>query len=159
LLGELERALPYLPGGAELQQRLDETLRRKLLMAMAGLKERAKTLVELLDHSRFLWADRPLPLEAKAAALLTPEARALLGGLIAVFEAIPDWSAQTTENAVRSFADSANVKLGNVAQPLRAALTGRTTSPGIFDVLSVLGKAESIGRIRDQAAAAARAAS
>jgi glutamyl-tRNA synthetase len=76
-----------------------------------------------------------------------------------VFEAIPDWSAETTENAVRAFADAANVKLGNVAQPLRAALTGRTTSPGIFDVLAVLGKAESIGRIRDQAVAVTRAAS
>jgi glutamyl-tRNA synthetase len=159
LLSELESALPYIPGGAELKSRLDETLRRKLVMAMAGLKERAKTLVELLDHSRFLWAERPLPLEDKAAALLTPEARALLADLVPVFEAIPDWSAETTENAVRAFADAANVKLGNVAQPLRAALTGRTTSPGIFDVLAVLGKAESIGRIGDQAVAVTRAAS
>jgi glutamyl-tRNA synthetase len=159
LLSELESALPYIPGGAELKSRLDETLRRKLVMAMAGLKERAKTLVELLDHSRFLWAERPLPLEDKAAALLTPEARALLADLVPVFEAIPDWSAETTENAVRAFADAANVKLGNVAQPLRAALTGRTTSPGIFDVLAVLGKAESISRIGDQAVAVTRAAS
>jgi glutamyl-tRNA synthetase len=159
LLTELENALPFIPGGTELSGKLDDTLRSKLLKAMAGLKERAKTLVELLDHSRFLWADRPLPLEDKAAALLTPDARALLSDLVPVFEAIPDWSAETTENAVRAFADAANVKLGNVAQPLRAALTGRTTSPGIFDVLAVLGKTESIGRIRDQAAAVTRAAS
>jgi glutamyl-tRNA synthetase len=159
LLSELEKALPYIPGGAELAGKLDETLRRKLLMAMAGLKERAKTLVELLDHSRFLWADRPLPMEERAAAVLTPEARALLSDLVPVFEAIPGWSAEATENAVRAFAESANVKLGNVAQPLRAALTGRTTSPGIFEVLAALGKAESIARIRDQARSETRAAS
>jgi glutamyl-tRNA synthetase len=159
MLAELEKALPYIPGGAELAGKLDEALRRKLVMAMAGLKERAKTLVDLLDHSRFLWADRPLPMEERAAALLTPDARALLSDLVPVFEAIPDWSAEATENAVRAFADSANVKLGSVAQPVRAALTGRTTSPGIFEVLAVLGKAESIARIRDQARSETRAAS
>jgi glutamyl-tRNA synthetase len=159
LLSELEKALPFIAGGNELSAKLDETLRRKLLAAMAGLKERAKTLVELLDHSRFLWADRPLPIESKAAALLTPDARVLLSGLVPVFEAIQDWSAEATENAVRTFADASSVKLGSVAQPLRAALTGRTTSPGIFDVLAVLGKRESIGRIGDQASAETRAAS
>ena len=67
------------------------------------------------------------------------------------FEVLSDWSAETTEAAVRNYADSANVKLGSVAQPLRAALTGRITSPGIFDVLAVLGKADSLARIREQA--------
>ncbi|MFZ5693369.1 MAG: glutamate--tRNA ligase [Pseudomonadota bacterium] len=151
LLAELERALPYIPGGPELSAKLDDTLRVKLLRAMPGLKERAKTLVELLDHSRFIWADRPLPMEDKARALLTADARALLRGLLPHFEAIADWSAQSTEAAVRAYAESANVKLGSVAQPLRAALTGRVTSPGIFDVLAVLGQTESIARIRDQA--------
>lgn len=159
LLAELEKALPYIPGGRELADRLDDALRGRLLLAMTGLKERAKTLVELLDHSRFLWADRPLPMEDRAAALLTPEARALLSGLVPMFEALTDWSAEATENAVRAFADSARVKLGSVAQPLRAALTGRTTSPGIFEVLTVLGKVESISRIRDQARPETRAAS
>jgi glutamyl-tRNA synthetase len=120
---------------------------------MPGLKERAKTLVELLDQTRFIWAERPLPMEERARTLLTAEARTLLGALVPKFEAIADWSAQSTENAVRSHADEAQVKLGSVAQPLRAALTGRVTSPGIFDVLAVLGKAESLARIRDQAAA------
>jgi len=118
---------------------------------MPGLKERAKTLVELLENSRFIWADRPLPMEDKARALLTPDARALLRALIPGFEVLSDWSAETTEAAVRNYADSANVKLGSVAQPLRAALTGRITSPGIFDVLAVLGKADSLARIREQA--------
>jgi glutamyl-tRNA synthetase len=143
--------MPFIPGGAELAARLDDALRAKLVRAMPGLKERAKTLIELLEHSRFIWADRPLPMEDKARALLTAEARALLRGLVPNFEAIADWSAETTEAAVRNYADSANVKLGSVAQPLRAALTGRVTSPGIFDVLAVLGKGDSLARIREQA--------
>ena len=151
LLEALEHALPYLEGGTELEAKLDAAMRDKLLKAMPGLKERAKTLVELLDHSRFIWSDPPLPMEDKARALLTAEARALLRDLRPHFEALPDWSARTTEAAVRAYADSANVKLGSVAQPLRAALTGRVTSPGIFDVLTVLGKADSLARIREQA--------
>ncbi|MGD9923282.1 MAG: glutamate--tRNA ligase [Pseudorhodoplanes sp.] len=153
LLAELERALPFIAGGAELAAKLDDVLREKLLKAMPGLKERAKTLVELLENSRFIWADRPLPMEDKARALLTAEARALLRGLLPNFEAIPDWSAETAEAAVRTYAECENVKLGSVAQPLRAALTGRITSPGIFDVLAVLGKADSLARIREQAQA------
>jgi glutamyl-tRNA synthetase len=153
LLTALEDALPYLPGGPQLAEKLDDALRAKLVAAMPGLKERAKTLVELLDQTRFIWAERPLPMEERARTLLTAEARTLLGALVPKFEAIADWSAQSTENAVRSHADEAQVKLGSVAQPLRAALTGRVTSPGIFDVLAVLGKAESLARIRDQAAA------
>jgi glutamyl-tRNA synthetase len=153
LLAEFERALPYIAGGAELSARLDDALRATLLRAMPGLKDRAKTLVELLEQSRFIWADRPLPMEDKARALLTPESRALLRGLLPNFEAITDWTAQNTEAAVRAYAESANVKLGSIAQPLRAALTGRVTSPGIFDVLAVLGKTESLARIREQAEA------
>jgi glutamyl-tRNA synthetase len=151
LLDAFERALPYLADGPELSAKLDDAMREKLLMAMPGLKERAKTLVDLLDHSRFIWSDPPLPIEDKAQALLTVEARELLRTLLPSFEAISDWSAEHTEAAVRAFADSANVKLGSVAQPLRAALTGRITSPGIFDVLTVLGKTESLERIREQA--------
>jgi glutamyl-tRNA synthetase len=151
LLAAFESALPYMAGGPELSTKLDDALRDKLVKAMPGLKERAKTLVELLDQSRFIWSDPPLPMEDKAQLLLTAEARALLRALLPHFEAISDWSAQSTEAAVRAFAESANVKLGSVAQPLRAALTGRVTSPGIFDVLTVLGKADSLARIREHA--------
>ena len=155
LLKALEAALPYIASGSELSARLDDGLRKKLLSAMPELKERAKTLVELLDQSRFIWAGRPLQLEDRARTILNADARAILQALLPKFEALPDWSAQSTEAAVRDFAEQTNVKLGNVAQPLRAALTGRTTSPGIFDVLTVLGKAESLARIRDQAKAEA----
>jgi len=159
LLAELEKALPFIANGNALAAKLDDDLRAKLLKAMPGLKERAKTLVELLEHSRFIWADRPLQLEDRAKTILTAEARAVLGALLPAFDAISDWSAATTEAAVRAYADSTNAKLGTIAQPLRAALTGRVTSPGIFDVLAVLGKSESLARLRDQAGAAAQAVS
>jgi glutamyl-tRNA synthetase len=93
-------------------------------------------------------------LDEKATALLTPEARALLQDVLAELTHVDPWSAEATEHAVRAFAERKGHKLGAVAQPLRAALTGRTTSPGIFEVLVVLGKAESLTRIADQAVAA-----
>lgn len=151
LLAALESALPHFQSGGELAKRMTPDLRDKLLAAMPGLKERAKTLIELADATRYLWADRPLELDNKAAALLTPQARKLIGELIADFKIIETWNAATTEAAVRDFAERSKVKLGAIAQPLRAALTGRTTSPGIFDVLAVLGKNESIARMTDQA--------
>jgi glutamyl-tRNA synthetase len=150
LVAELERVLPHIAGGAELAAKLTPELRQKLKAAMPGLKERAKTLVELLDGARFIFADRPLALDDKAAGLLTAEARALLGDLAEELAAVEPWSAETTEQAVRTFAERKGLKLGGVAQPLRAALTGRITSPPIFDVLAVLGKSESLGRLRDQ---------
>ncbi len=151
LLRRFEGVLDYVPAGAELKPRLNELTRAKLLAAMPSLKERAKTLIELIDGASFIFADRPLQIEPKALALLTPEGRELIGRLRAVLETVEPWSAGTTEAAMRGFADQNNLKLGAVAQPLRAALTGRTTSPGIFEVLSVLGREESLGRLSDQA--------
>src|SRR5256886_7072474 len=151
LLSELESALPHMAGGRELAAKLSPQMRTKLLAAMGGLKERAKTLVELVDGARFIVAERPLVLDDNAAGLLTAEARNLLGDLSADLKIVEPWSVETTEQAVRAFADRKGLKLGNVAQPLRAALTGRTTSPPIFDVLAVLGKSESLGRLQDQA--------
>jgi len=155
LVGEIERVLPYVQNGAELAGKLDDTLRGKLIAAMPGLKERAKTLVELIESARYLYADRPIALDEKAIGLITPEARSLLGSLARDFAAIEPWNAATAEAAVRAYANRAGMKLGAVAQPLRAALTGRTTSPGIFEVLAVLGKTESLARIGDQAVAQA----
>ena len=123
-------------------------------MAMPELKERAKTLVDLLEAASFIWADRPLALDDKAKALLTPEALALLRDLVGVLETVTAWTAEATEQAVRSYAERIGAKLGAVAQPLRAALTGRATSPGIFNVLVVLGRQESLARLKDQAAPA-----
>jgi glutamyl-tRNA synthetase len=154
LVAALEGVLPYLPGGAAVAAKLTPEMRAKLVAAMPDLKERAKTLVELLDAAGFIWAKRPLALDDKAKALLTAEARALLGNVAHDLETVEPWSAEASEQAVRAFADRIGTKLGAVAQPLRAALTGRTTSPGIFNVLAVLGRAESLARLRDQAASA-----
>ena len=151
LVAEIERLLPHLPDGADLAGKMTPALRGKLVAAMPGLKERAKTLVELIESARYLYADRPLPLDEKAAAQMTPEARSLIGNVSRDLAMVDPWSAETAEAAVRAYAERSGVKLGAVAQPLRAALTGRTTSPGIFDVLAVLGKAESLARIADQA--------
>ena len=129
--------------------KVDGGLRAKLIKAMPGLKERAKTLVELADSAYFLIARRPLDVDDKAKKLLTPDALAILKALQPVL-AGAQWDAASLDAAARTFAEHKSLKLGAVAQPLRAALTGRTTSPGIFDVLAVLGPAESLARIEDQ---------
>jgi glutamyl-tRNA synthetase len=151
LLVEIERLLPHIAGGAELAAKLTPELRHRLLAAMPGLKERAKTLIELIDNGAFLFAERPIALDPKAQAVMTPEAQALLAGLLPELEKMEPWTAAAAEQAVRMFAEGAAIKLGAVAQPLRAALTGRITSPGIFEVLAALGKPESLARLRDQA--------
>jgi glutamyl-tRNA synthetase len=153
LYDELEAVLPYIPNGNLIAGRLNDTTRAQLLKAMPGLKERAKTLIELADSAAFLFADRPLEPDAKAAALLTPETRQLIGELHDVLKGVEHWSAETTEAAIRDMAEKRGAKLGQLAQPLRVSLTGRTTSPGIFDVLDVLGKDESLARLKDQAQA------
>jgi len=152
LVTMFEEVLNYIPDGADLKAKLNDTTRAQLLQAMPNLKERAKTLIELADNSDFIFADRPLEIEPKALALLTPENRVLIGRLRLALDTVTPWDAETTESAVRAFADANNLKLGAVAQPLRAALTGRTTSPGIFDVLAVLGRQECLARLADQAA-------
>jgi glutamyl-tRNA synthetase len=150
LLAALEQLLPHIAGGQELASKMTPALRNKILTAMPGLKERAKTLVELFDASRFLWASRPIELDDKAKAMLTAEAKGVIAAVLPQFEANAAWTTETIEADVRAFADRSGLKLGAVAQPLRAALTGRTTSPPIFDVLAVLGRDESLARLRDQ---------
>ena len=142
--------LPHLPYGEALADRLDDQAKARLLQAMPGLKERAKTLVELADNAYFIVADRPLTLDEKAAAILDADAKVALAGILAGFKGLGEWSAAATEAAVRDYAEASGLKLGKVAQPLRAALTGRSTSPGVFDVLAVLGREESLARIADQ---------
>jgi len=154
ILAAVHALLPHLADKQQIARQLEDAdTEKRFLAALPGLKERAKTLVELIDNSAFLFDRRPLDVDDKAAKLLDPDARAVLAGLGPDLEKIDDWSAETTEAAIRSFAEARELKLGKVAQPLRAALTGKTTSPGIFDVLAVLGKTESLGRIADQAKA------
>jgi glutamyl-tRNA synthetase len=142
--------LPHLPNGEALTAGLDDRTKAQLLQAMPGLKERAKTLVELADSAYYITAKRPLALDDKAVAILDADAKGVLKALLPGLAAVSDWTAQNTEAVVRAFAEQSGLKLGKVAQPLRAALTGRSTSPGVFDVLAVLGREESLARISDQ---------
>jgi glutamyl-tRNA synthetase len=150
LVDALEMILPEHGPARELGERFPPDLRQKLIAAMPGLKERAKTLVELLDNASFLYANRPLRLDAKASEILGNGGRERVAGVLRQLQALPDWTPEATETAVRSYADETGVKLGQVAQPLRAALTGKSTSPGLFDVMAVLGRAETLARLRDQ---------
>jgi glutamyl-tRNA synthetase len=150
LVDAIETILPELGPPRGLGERFSPELRAKLLAAMPGLKERAKTLVELLGNASFLYASRPLQLDPKAAEILGNGGRERVAGVLGELERLPDWNAESTEGAVRAYAEQAGVKLGQVAQPLRAALTGKTTSPGLFDVMTVLGRSETLARLKDQ---------
>ena len=118
---------------------------------MPGLKERAKTLVELADNAAFLARTLPFAFEPKAAALLTPEAKLMLRDVGQALGST-DFSTAATDAALREFAEKSGRKLGQVAQPLRAALTGSTTSPGIDATLAALGREEALARIAAAAA-------
>jgi glutamyl-tRNA synthetase len=122
----------------------------RLEAAMDGLKMRAKNLNELAANALFYFAARPLAMNEAAQKLLTDEARQILAQLLPEFEAASDWTAEVLEDKVNAFAETAGLKLGKIAQPLRAALTGSNMSPGIFEVLVILGRDEAIARIKDQ---------
>jgi glutamyl-tRNA synthetase len=151
LVAAIEVILPEVGPQRGLPTAFTPDLRAKFTHAMAGLKERAKTLIELIDSAYYLYAARPLGLEPKAEALLADGGRQRIAALLPALEAVSPWSPEGTEAAVRQFAEAQGLKLGQVAQPLRAALTGRSTSPGLFDVMAVLGREESLARLRDQA--------
>ena len=123
-----------------------------LAEAMPVLKPRAKNLIELSESATFLFATRPLAMTEKAAELLTDEARATLRAIYTALAAQNDWTSETLEATTKSLAEELGLGLGKLAQPMRAALTGTTTSPGIFDVLVLLGRDEALARIDAQAA-------
>src|SRR5690606_2437771 len=152
LLDRFPATLPFIEERGAIPVEPTGQQRAMLLAALPGLKERAKTLVELADSAQYLFATRPLALDEKAAQILDADARATIAALIPALESLDEWSAASTEGAVRAHAEQAGLKLGKVAQPLRAALTGRSTSPGVFDVFAVLGREESLARLRDQGA-------
>lgn len=151
LMAAIGRMLPETEKGPAILNKLDDEKRALLLKAMPGLKERAKTLVELIENASFIYENRPLKMDEKAASLLTDDARRHLAALLPHLESLTDWTPETLDACVREFAEKSGLKLGKIAQPLRAALTGTATSPGIFDVLDVLGQKEALARIRDRA--------
>src|SRR5581483_6073813 len=151
LVRRIKDLLPELEGGTELAARIETVGWDRFAKALPSLKERAKTLKDLIGGAGYLLAGRPLALDEKAAKVLDAEARVTLAKLLQQLEAAPEWEPPALEGLVRAFADTTGEKLGKVAQPLRAALTGRTVSPPVFDVMAVLGREEALARLRDQA--------
>jgi glutamyl-tRNA synthetase len=158
LVQALEDLLPILGEARSLPSHFTPDLKAKLTAAMPGLKERAKTLVEILDSAYYLYAQVPLAFDAKAAALLDEPARWRLGAMAERLRALDDWGPSALEAAVRSYAEETGIKLGQIAQPLRAGLTGRATSPGLFDVMAVLGREACLARLDAVSAVQASAA-
>ncbi len=140
---------------AKIGRPLDGSEQATLVNAMASLKPRAKSTLGLAEGALFLFERRPLILDEGAKALLEGDAAVLLESVSNALGGSSDWDEAALETAVRQVAEDAGLGLGKVAQPLRAALTGRTTSPGIFDVLLLLGREESLARINDALALAA----
>jgi glutamyl-tRNA synthetase len=152
LLRHIKEFLPHATDGPTLAAQLEQAGLNRLAAALPSLKERAKTLVELVDGAAYLVATRPIAPDQNAAKLLDGTGKAVLAALIPRLEAVSDWSATALEAAVRAHAEATGAKLGSLAQPLRAALTGRTVSPPVFDVMAVLGRPESLARLKDQSA-------
>jgi glutamyl-tRNA synthetase len=127
----------------------DEAKKPLLIKAMGGLKERAKTLPHLAETMGFYLAERPIPIDPAALRLLDEAARARLARASEMLAALPDWQAEAIDNALKALTAELDLGFAKIAQPLRVALTGRTNSPGISEVLFLLGRVESLGRIED----------
>ena len=147
----LAAALPEMENGAEIKAAIDRAGWDRLGVLLPALMERAKTLKDIPAGAGFLWAQRPLKLDDKAARLLDDSARATLKELSAEFAALAGWQAPELEALVKTYAERTAKKLGQAAQPLRAALTGSSVSPPVFDIMVALGRDESLARIADQA--------
>lgn len=128
---------------------LTESQRNLLLRSMDELKPRAKNLNELAGSALFLVRNRPLAMDEAAAKLLDDAGLKLLAQVEAALAAVPEWEREALESAAKAVAEAAGLGLGKVAGPLRAALTGQATSPSVFAIMAVLGRAESMGRIAD----------
>jgi glutamyl-tRNA synthetase len=129
--------------------KIAETTAERLKKGMGGLKERAKTVLELSENAEIYARLRPLPLDDKASKLLDTEGLGHLEQLRGLFSDLGDWTHGEIEEATRAYGEKAGIKLGKAAQPLRAALTGRAASPGIFEVMEALGREETLGRLDD----------
>ncbi len=155
LVASLKALLPEIENSEWYSNRWSDAVETKLLGLMPGLKERAKTLLDILEGARFLFVERPIDISEKGAGILDGDdaaARIVLDKLVPELKDIGDWNVEAIEAAVRQFTDTQGLKLGKVAQPIRVALTGGTTSPGVFDVMAALPKEECLARIGDQSA-------
>ena len=153
LAKDVQRQLPGVASGAELLSKFESKGADRLARAIPALKERSKTLAELVSGALFIVAERPLAMEDKAKKLLGDEGKASNADIADLLGSVSEaeWTSENLETSVKRHAEEKSLKLGNVAQPMRAALTGRAVSPPVFDVLEVLGKAESLARLGDAA--------
>jgi glutamyl-tRNA synthetase len=151
LIQRIKDMLPALPDGPAIASSIQRAGWDRFALALPTLKERAKTLLDILAGAGYLLTARPLALDDKAAKALDTDGRRVLTELLIPLDAQHDWRVPALEATVRTFVDAKGLKLGKVAQPLRIALTGSTVSPPVFDVMYVLGRAEALARIRDQA--------
>ena len=140
--------LPGVADGATLADRFSAAGWERFETLLPALRERAKTLPELIDGALFLVMQRPLAFDDKAQKQLDPAARVILSAVLPRLAGLDTFDAVTLEAAVRAYAEETATKLGSVAQPLRAALTGRTVSPPVFDVMAVLGREETLARLQ-----------
>jgi len=128
---------------------LNDQMVERLTKGMKGLKSRVKTISELIDFSSFYFYTRPIEFDKKASLILDSDAKFRIKHLSFKFKNVSPWTEDSIEHAIKDFAKQENIKLAKIAQPLRAALTGTTVSPSIFEVAAVLGKQETMGRIKD----------
>jgi len=151
IASRLKQVLPEMEGGPAFASACDRVGWQRLEAALPGLMDRARTLKDLITGASYLVAERPLQLDDKAAKVMDANAKAALKEVAAALSGELDWQAAALEAKVRAYAETSGRKLGQVAQPLRAALTGSTVSPPVFDVMAALGRDEALGRLADQA--------
>jgi len=150
LLGHIKAILDDLPDGETTRARFDAVGWDKFETSLEGLKPRAKTLLDLINGARFIIAERPLPIENKAQKHLDTDAKQRLSAIYPRLQAVTNWTPEALESEIDIYLKEVGFKLGKVGPTLRAALTGQTASPAIFDVMAVLGQDEVLARLRDQ---------
>ncbi len=149
LLAYVESISGELEGGEFFAKNLNEETRLTVLRAMPALKERSKTLINLIQGAQFIFERRPIPMEEKATKLLDEDGLSVVKGILPHLEALDEWNPETIASCIRGYTESHGLKMGKVAQPIRAAVTGKASSPGAFDVLQILGREVSIDRLKD----------
>ena len=149
LLSYFEMVAAEIEGGKFIIDSLNNETRPMLLKAMPALKDRAKTLINLAQGAAFIFEEQPIPMEEKASKLLDKDGLAVIKGILPELETLKDWTPESIEQCIRNYTEANDTKLGKVAQPIRAAVTGKATSPGAFDVLQILGREVSIARMKD----------
>ena len=149
LMSAMTRLLDEMDGGEQIKTLLTPEKTELLRAMIPTLKGRGKTLLDVWENAKFTYADRPLALDDKASALLDESGKKVVSDLLPQLEAVQNWDHDAIDTVLKNYCEKHELKLGKVAQPVRAALTGQASSPGAYDVLLGLGKEESLARIRD----------